>query len=105
MYYSFIPDLNAPETVDVNGKYTHLAQGEQAGRMPAFLVRVVTLYMAQSMALELSGDDGRQQSIYSMYVQALRRARTLEGRSSPAQLYINDGNSQLLNSHYGYGSV
>jgi hypothetical protein len=95
IYYSFIPQLDDVDSV----------RGNDASRMPPFLARIVTLYMAQSMAIELSGSENRQGILFAQYERALRRARVVEGRSSPAQTYINDGNSQIMGSHYGYGSV
>jgi len=95
IYYSFIPQLDDTDSV----------RGNDASRMPPFLARIVTLYMAQSMAIELSGSETRQQSLFAQYTQALRRARVLEGRSSPPQSYINDGNSRILDSHFRYGEV
>lgn len=96
--YTFIPDLDE----DVGTGETH---GKDIRTTPAFLVRLVALYMAQAIAIELSGSENRQGILYSQYVQALRRARVLEGRSSPAQSYINDDNSRILNCYRGYGKV
>lgn len=94
MYYTFIPDLNATGT----------SAGEQASRMPAFLVRLVSLHMAQNMCIELSGSENRHEILYKQYTMAIRRARVLEGRSSPAQQYIHDGNSSFVNSHRYYNN-
>lgn len=88
IYYQYVPDLET-----------------DSSKMPSFLARLVSLYMAQEFAVELSGSETRQEVLFAQYTQALRRARVLEGRSSPAQTYINDGNSRLMGSHYGYGSV
>lgn len=88
IYYQYVPDLET-----------------DASKMPSFLARLISLYMAQEFAIELSGSESRQGVLFAQYQQALRRARVLEGRSSPAQTYINDGNSRLMGSHYGYGSV
>ena len=95
VYYTFVPDLG------ISG----LERGDVAGNMDAHIVRPLTLYMAQSMCIELSGSETRQQSLFQQYVRAIRRARVVEGRGSEPQRYINDGNSQLISSHYGYGSV
>lgn len=96
VYYTFIPDLDG-------GGGT--GRGDVVSNMDAHLVRALTLYMAQSMCIELSGSETRQQSLFEQYVRAIRRARVIEGRGSEPQRYINDGNSQIMGSHYGYGSV
>lgn len=88
IYYQYVPDLET-----------------DASKMPSFLARLVSLYMAQDIAIELSGSENRQGILYNQYTIALRRARVLEGRSSPAQTYINDGNSRILDSHFRYGEV
>lgn len=88
IYYQYVPDLES-----------------DSSKMPSFLARLVSLYMAQDLAIELSGSENRQDLLYKQYVSALKRARVLEGRSSPAQSYIHDGNSRLLGCQYGYGSV
>lgn len=95
VYYSFVPDLGS----------SGLERGDVTANMDAHIVRALTLYMAQSMCIELSGSETRQQSLFEQYVRAIRRARVIEGRGSEPQRYIHDGNSQLMNSHYGYGSV
>lgn len=95
VYYSFVPDLGN----------TGSERGDIAAYMDSHIVRPLTLYIAQSMCIELSGSETRQQSLFEQYVRAIRRARVIEGRGSEPQRYIHDGNSQLMNSHYGYGSV
>jgi hypothetical protein len=95
VYYSFVPDLGT----------SGLKRGDIAANMDAHIVRALTLYMAQSMCIELSGSETRQQSLFQQYVRAIRRARVIEGRGSEPQRYIHDGNSQIISSHYGYGSV
>jgi len=94
VYYTFIPNGDGGTN-----------RGDGIANMDAHLVRAVTLYMAQSMCIELSGSETRQELLFNQYVRAIRRARVIEGRGNPAQRYIHDGNSQLMNSHYGYGSV
>ena len=94
VYYTFIPNGDGGTN-----------RGDGIANMDAHLVRAVTLYMAQSMCIELSGSETRQQLLFEQYVRAIRRARVVEGRGNPSQRYIHDGNSQLMNSHYGYGSV
>lgn len=96
IYHSFIPNLD---------NETGSSRGDRASSLPAHLVRPLILYMAQAMAIELSGSENRQVLLYQQYERSLRRARVVDSRSSPAQRYIHDGNSQLINSHYGYGSV
>jgi hypothetical protein len=99
IYYTFIPDLNNEAGVN---------HGNNPSRMPAFLVRLVALHMAQNMCIELSGSENRHEILYKQYTMALRRARVLEGRSSPAQQYIHDGNSSFITSHRyydNYGSL
>lgn len=86
--YTYIPDLET-----------------SASGLPAFLTRLLTLHMAQNMAIELSGSENRHEILFKQYTLALRRARTLEGRQGPAQQYINDGNSQFLSAHQNYGKV
>lgn len=86
--YSYVPDL------DTN-----------ASTLPPFLSRLLSLHMAQNMCIELSGSENRHEILHVQYVKALRRARVLEGRSSPAQTYINADNSQFLNAHSHYGKV
>lgn len=95
IYYSFVPNL------DELGEN----RGDSVAAMPSYLTRIITLHIAQAIAVELSGSESRQVTLYAQYTQALRRARVLEGRSSPAQSYINDGNSRILGSHFGYGSL
>ena len=96
--YTFIPDLD-------EGVGTGTTHGLDIRTTPAFLVRLVALHMAQAIAIELSGSETRQETLYNQYTIALRRARVLEGRSSPAQSYINDDNSRILDSHFRYGEV
>lgn len=95
IYYSFVPNLDESEG----------NRGDSPSGMPSYLARIITLHMAQSMAVELSGSENRQVTLFAQYTQALRRARVLEGRSSPAQSYINEGNSRILDSHFRYGKV
>ena len=94
--YTFIPDSD--ET-------TSGIHGNDIRRMPTFLVRLVTLHMAQNMAIELSGSENRHEILFKQYTLALRRARMLEGRSSPAQRYITDGTSSFVQAHQNYGSI
>jgi len=86
--YSYLPSL------DTN-----------ASTLPPFLLRLVTLHMAQNMCIELAGSENRHEILHKQYVLALRRARTLEGRQSAPQTYINDDNSQFLSAHSRYGTV
>lgn len=86
--YTYVPDLET-----------------SAAGLPAFITRLLTLHMAQNMSIELSGSENRHEILHKQYVLALRRARMLEGRQGPAQTYINDGNSQFISAHQGYGSV
>ncbi len=73
--------------------------------VPDFLVRLLSLCIAYTICVELSGDDKRAEMLYAQYTQALRRARVLEGRSSPAQQYIHDGNSSFVAAHRNYGEI
>jgi len=94
--YTFVPQLD----VENSGN-----RGSGVRRMPAFLVRLVTLHMAQNMAIELSGSENRHELLFKQYTLALRRARMLEGRSSPAQRYITDSSSSFIQAHQNYGSI
>lgn len=76
-----------------------------ATTLPAFLSRLLTLHMAQNMAIELSGSENRHEILHKQYVLALRRARTLEGRQGPAQQYIDSSNSSFISAHQNYGKV
>ena len=86
--YTYIPDLET-----------------SASGLPAFLTRLLTLHMAQNMAIELSGSENRHELLHKQYTLALRRARTLEGRQGPAQQYIDDSNSCFVSAHQNYGEV
>lgn len=94
--YTFVPQLD----IENSG-----SRGDGVRRMPAFLVRLVTLHMAQNMAIELSGSENRHELLFKQYTLALRRARMLEGRTSPAQRYITDGSSSFIQAHQNYGSI
>jgi predicted GNAT family acetyltransferase len=96
IYYTFVPDL-------ITGSGTN--QGDQAIRMPAYLARLMSLHIAANSAIELSGSETRADYLYQTYEKALRRARVIEGRSSPAQQYINDSNSSFVNAIKYYGKV
>lgn len=96
IYYTFIPDLVASSGI---------SQGDQAYRMPAYLARLMSLHIAANSAIELSGSETRADYLYQTYEKALRRARVIEGRSSPAQQYINDSNSSFVNAIKYYGKV
>lgn len=86
--------------------YTYIPDIENdASGLPPFITRLLTLHMAQNMAIELSGSENRHEILFKQYTLALRRARTLEGRQGPAQQYINDSNSQFISSHQNYGKV
>ena len=58
--------------------------------LPPFLRSLLTLHMAQNMALEISGSSERHQMLYAEYVRTLRKARTLEARQGPSQKFLND---------------
>ena len=96
IYYTFIPDLLATSGT---------SQGANATRMPAYLARLMSLHIAANSAIELSGSETRADYLYQTYEKALRRARVIEGRSSPAQQYINDSNSSFVNAIKYYGKV
>jgi len=96
IYYTFIPDL-----LSTGGT----GQGDNATRMPAYLARLMSLHIAANSAIELSGSETRADYLYQTYEKALRRARVIEGRSSPAQQYINDSNSSFVNAIKYYGKV
>jgi hypothetical protein len=90
----------------LNITYTYVPDLEMSAQgLPAFLVRLLTLHIAQNVAIELSGSENRHEILHKQYIMALRRARTLEGRQGPAQTYISDSNSQFISAHQGYGSV
>lgn len=95
VYYTFIPDA---EDIGQN-------RGDTIDGMDAHLIRPITLYIAQSICVELSGSETRQEQLFNQYVRAIRRARIIEGRGNEPQRYIHDGNSQIMGAHYGYGSV
>ncbi len=90
----------------LNITYTTVPDIEtSATTLPAFLSRLLTLHMAQNMAIELSGSENRHEILHKQYVLALRRARTLEGRQGPAQQYIDSSNSSFISAHQSYGKV
>ena len=97
VYYSFIPQSDAASIGGV--------QGNHAQEMPPHLANVVSYLMASNMAIELSGSEQRADLLYQRYTLALRRARVMEGRSSPAQQYITDSNSSFINAVRRYGEV
>lgn len=86
--YTYIPDLSSSATT-----------------LPAYLNRLVVLHMAQSLAIELSGSENRHEILHVQYVKALRRARVLEGRQGPAQAFVSDGSSRVIESHQRYGEI
>ena len=93
IFTTFIPDLNSVGTTT------------EPNRMPSFLSRLISLHMAQNMVIELTGSENRHEILFKQYTAALRRARTLEGRSSPPQQYISDSTSSFINAHQNYGSI
>ena len=95
LYYTFVPDAQD------DGQN----RGDGVGNMDAHLIKPITLYIAQSICVELSGSETRQQALLAQYERAIRRARVIEGRGNEPQRYIHDGNSQIMSAHYGYGSV
>ena len=88
MCYTFIPDLSSSATT-----------------LPAYLNRLIALHMAQSIAIELSGSENRHEILHVQYVKALRRARVMEARQGPAQAFVSDGSSRVLESHQRYGTL
>ena len=88
MYYSYIPDLSS-----------------SASGLPAFLNRLLALHIAQSIAIEISGDNNRHEILYIQYTAALKRARVMDARQGGAQTYIGDNNSRIIEAHQAYGSV
>lgn len=88
IYYTVIPDLSSAATT-----------------LPAYLNRLVVLHIAQSISIELSGSENRHELLHVQYVKALRRARLMEARQGPAQAFIGDHNSRIIESHQGYGSL
>lgn len=88
IYYTVIPDLSSSATT-----------------LPPYLNRVVVLHIAQAIAIELSGSENRHEILHVQYVKALRRARLMEARQGPAQAFIGDYNSRVIESHQGYGSL
>ena len=97
IYYSFVPQSDA---VGIGG-----VQGNDAYYMPPHLANLVSYLMASNIAIELSGSEQRSDLLYQRYVAALRRARVMEGRSSPAQQYIHDDNSSFVTAIKNYGKV
>ena len=96
IYYSFVPNADNPSLTD---------QGEGIRFMPPHLAKLVATYMAANMAIELSGSETRADYLYKLFEKDLRRARVLEGRSSPPQQYINDENSSFVTAIKYYGKV
>jgi hypothetical protein len=92
IFYTYIPEIDGTST-------------GSAQRMPSYLSRLLALHMAQNMSIELSGSENRHEILFKQYTLALRRARTLEGRSSPPMQYINDDNSSFLSAFKNYGSI
>jgi hypothetical protein len=86
--YTYIPDLET-----------------SASGLPAFITRLLSLHMAQNMAIELSGSENRHEILHVQYVKALRRARAIEARQGPAQAFISDGTSRVIESHQRYGEI
>lgn len=93
LFTTFVPDLNS------------IGSSNEPNRMPSFLSRLVSLHMAQNMVIELTGSENRHEILFKQYTAALKRARTLEGRSSPPQQYITDSTSSFINAHQNYGSI
>jgi hypothetical protein len=93
IFYTFVPSLDD----SANTGSVH--------RMPSYLARLLSLHMAQNMSIELSGSENRHEILFKQYTLALRRARTLEGRSSPPMQYISDTTSSFVNAHQNYGSI
>lgn len=98
--YSFVPNLLA-----LGVGNTHNSAADQVKRMPEFLYNVVTLYIAQSICIQLTGSETRADNLYERYQKALSRARILEGRSSPVQDFMSDSSSRIIDSHNRYGKV
>lgn len=86
--YTFVPDLSSTATT-----------------LPAFLNRLVALHIAQAIAIELSGSENRHEILHVQYVKALRRARVLQARQGPAQAFVSDASSRVLDSHKRYGTL
>ena len=97
IYYAFVPQSD-----ETSGGGS---QGDTAYYMPPHLANLVSYLMASNMAIELSGSEQRADLLYQRYTLALRRARVMEGRSSPAQQYISDSNSSFINAVRRYGEV
>jgi len=104
LFYTYIPDL-LKDNLAIRDYETFKESGSNVTRIPDFLYETITLYVAQAICLQLTGSEQRAMALYDRYVRALRRAKVLEGRSSPAMDYINEANSRLLDSHRGYGKV
>lgn len=103
--YRFANGLLYSDKASLRVTYTYVPDLSSATALPEFLTRVLTLHMAQNMAIELSGSENRHEILYVQYQKALKRARVLEGRQGPAQTYINEENSQFLGGHQNYGKV
>lgn len=97
IYWSFVP--NSDYAFSINNA------GQNIFYMPPHLALLVSTLMASNMAIELSGSEARADLLYQRYLRDLRRARVLEGRSSPPQQYIDDGNSSFIGAIKQYGKV
>ena len=103
--YRIVNGLLYADKTSLKITYTFVPDLASASALPEFLTRVLTLHMAQNMAIELSGSENRHEILYVQYQRALKRARVLEGRQGPAETYINEQNSQFLGGHQNYGKV
>ncbi len=73
--------------------------------LPGFLFRLLTLHMAQNIAIELSGSENRHEILHRQYGLALRRAKTLDGRQAPPAQYLDSSMSGFISAHQNYGKV
>ena len=89
--YRFANEKLYCSEINVKLTYTFIPLFETASfELPSFLRSLLTLHMAQNMALEISGSAERHQLLFAEYLRALDKAKSLEGRQGPSQKYLND---------------
>jgi len=89
--YRFANEKLYCSEINVKLTYTFIPLFEAASfELPSFLRSLLTLHMAQSISLEITGSAERHQLLYGEYLRALDKARILEGRQGPSQKYLND---------------
>jgi hypothetical protein len=97
--------LDGTKQINVHYTYVPNTNTSDYANIPDFIARLLTLHTAQSICIELTGDNNRHEILYQQYLTALKRARVIEARQGGAQTYIGDGNSRVIGAHQNYGSV